>query len=150
VAERGRITGVDPLNVAGSDDAAEMVERARSSYANSLYTAEPPLWPDGGVRKFQPVLDGVLGDNHLVRVRLESGARSARHTHDSDQVMVVVEGAGTLETDDSVIELGPGSVVFTPSGVPHIHTANSHEDVEYVYFTATGHDTVVEDVGSRA
>lgn len=138
------MTNVEPLDVAGSDDAADRIERARATYATSLHTGDPPLWPDGGVTRFQPILDEVLGDNHVVRVRLGSGARSARHTHDCDQFMVVVDGAGTLETDDEVIELRPGSVVFTPSGVHHVHTANSDDDVEYVYFTATGHDTVVE------
>lgn len=47
-------------------------------------------------------------------------------------------------TDDDVIELRAGTVVFTPRGVPHIHACDEQTEVEYVYFTHTGHDTVVD------
>jgi quercetin dioxygenase-like cupin family protein len=59
--------------------------------------------------------------------------------------MVIVDGRGSLVTDDGSIELRAGSVVFTPRRVPHVHVAADDDDVEYVYFTATGHDTVVDD-----
>lgn len=102
------------------------------------------LWPNGGVAGFEPLLDQIVGDNHVVRVRLAPGARSARHTHNCDQVMIVVEGKGSLVTDDNVIELRSGTVVFTPAGVPHIHASDGQTEVEYVYVTRTGHDTQVQ------
>lgn len=141
---------MEPLIVAGVDDALPRSERATASYEPSRYAGDSPLWPDGGLAAFRPLLDEVLGANHVVRVRLAPGARSARHTHDCDQVMVVVDGHGSLVTDDGIIDLRPGSVVLTPRRVPHVHAAGKEDEVEYVYFTASGHDTVVDDIGDAS
>lgn len=40
--------------------------RASTSYESSRRTGPPLLWPDGGVTGFHPLLDEVLGDNHVV------------------------------------------------------------------------------------
>lgn len=127
----------------GSDDPSERLRRAAETYGRSRYIGEPPLWPEGGIAVFGPLLDEVLGNNHLVRMRLTSGARSARHTHDCDQVIIVTQGHGSLETDERCIPLSSGSVVFTPEGVPHVHAADEGQDIDYIYLTRTGHDTVV-------
>lgn len=47
-------------------------------------------------------------------------------------------------TDDNESELRPGTVVFTPAGVPHIHALDEQTEVEYVYATRTGHGTQVQ------
>ena len=137
--------------MAGANDAQKRMARASTSYESSRRTGPPLLWPDGGVTGFHPLLDEVLGDNHVVRVRLASGSSSARHSHDCDQVMVVVDGRrstvdgrGSLVTDDETIELSAGTVVFTPAGVPHRHASDEQSEVEYVYFTRTGDDTLVD------
>lgn len=137
------------LTVVGMADPTERLRQAVETYATSRYEGDPPLWPNGGVVALRPLLDELLGDNHLVRVRLARGARSARHTHDSDQVIVVVDGRGSLETDDGTVSLSSGTVVFTPKGVPHVHAAGDDHEIDYVYFTQTGHDTVVIDPSNR-
>jgi quercetin dioxygenase-like cupin family protein len=130
--------------VAGVSDAQQRMTRASTSYESILQTGPRLLWLNGGVAGFQPLLDQILGDNHLVRVRLVRGARSACHTHDWDQVMTVVDGRGSLVTEDYVIELSAGTVVVTPRGVPHMHACDEQTEVEYLYVTHTGHDTVVD------
>ena len=79
--------------MAGLDDAPERMARAAKSYGSSRQITPSILWPNGGIAGFEPLLDQILGDNHLVRVRLAPGAKSAWQSHDCDQVMIVVEVA---------------------------------------------------------
>ena len=39
--------------------------------------------------------------------------------HEDDEVYVVLEGRGTLEVDDSAVELREGHAVFVPAGAEH-------------------------------
>lgn len=49
------------------------------------------------------------------------GHASPRHEHPSAQVLVVLDGGLSVETDDARSGLlGPGDAVFLPAGEPHV------------------------------
>jgi len=106
--------------------------------------ASPGLYRSGR-GQMQPLLDQILGRNHVNLVAQGAGARSASHTHDCDQVLVVVSGAARIETASESHELRAGSVLLIPQGVPHVHATGDDEGAEIILFTATGHDTVMLD-----
>jgi quercetin dioxygenase-like cupin family protein len=58
------------------------------------------------------------------RRHFEAGARSAWHTHDRGQVILVEEGrARTQKRGQAMRELGPGESDYTPGNVMHWHGA---------------------------
>lgn len=93
----------------------------------------------------QPLLDQVLGRNHVNLVVHGPGARTALHTHDCDQVLVVVSGTARVETEDETHDLPVGSVLLIPHGLPHVHATPNDEGAETILFTRTGHDTALLD-----
>ncbi len=114
----GRI--MDPsahrLRILGTPDPNDRVERATASYRASLRPAtpgQPGLQRQGTVR-MQPLLDEVLGPNHINVVIQGPAARSAAHTHDCDQVLVVVDGTARIETEWEQHDLPTGSVLLIP------------------------------------
>jgi quercetin dioxygenase-like cupin family protein len=70
--------------------------------------------------------DRLAWDGDLLRLSLVSfraGARTELHVHDSDQLLIVHQGTGEVGTAEMRAEVGPGDVIFTPSGEPHFHGA---------------------------
>ncbi len=67
-----------------------------------------------GTVRLQPLLDEVLGPNHINVVIQGPAARSAAHTHDCDQVLVVVDGTARIETEWEQHDLPTGSVLLIP------------------------------------
>lgn len=137
----------DRLRILGTEDPTARIERASESYRASLRppsAGQPGLYR-AGRGQMQPLLDEVLGHNHVNVVVQGPGARSASHTHDCDQVLVVVSGTARIETASEQHELSAGSVLLIPEGVPHVHATPEEEGAETVLFTATGHDTTVLD-----
>ncbi len=52
----------------------------------------------------------------LVQGILAPGARSKWHRLTSSEVYYIIAGVGQLTVDDSVVSVGPGSVVYVPPG----------------------------------
>ena len=52
------------------------------------------------------------------------GDRIPLHTHDVDEVIAIIDGAGQARLGDGLRQVGPGSVVFIPANVAH-GTSNS-------------------------
>lgn len=69
----------------------------------------------------------------VMRVRLEPGARLPRHEHPHEQVTTVLRGHLQLVVGETVCEMGPGSTVFIPSGIPHHALAIEATDVIDVF-----------------
>lgn len=135
----------DPLVVLGERDADDLRLRARISYTSAsrppLPRARPFLVGDASL---EPLLDRALGANHVIRGRYEGGTRSLLHTHDADQYLVITAGEGEVRTETDAYQLRPGMVVLIPRGQPHIHVAGP-DFLEYILFTATGHQAEVLD-----
>jgi quercetin dioxygenase-like cupin family protein len=55
----------------------------------------------------------------LVRVTIPAGTEAPRHSHDHEQFVQVIEGAGTLETDQGRVAFAAGSLFHFPAGTWH-------------------------------
>jgi quercetin dioxygenase-like cupin family protein len=55
----------------------------------------------------------------VARIVLLRGAVVPRHCHPSEQLSVVVSGALRFTFDEGERDVGPGQMIFIPSGVPH-------------------------------
>jgi mannose-6-phosphate isomerase-like protein (cupin superfamily) len=47
------------------------------------------------------------------------GSPEGRHVHAVDQIFYVISGTMSIEVEDEAHEVGPGSLVVFPAGVPH-------------------------------
>jgi quercetin dioxygenase-like cupin family protein len=59
------------------------------------------------------------------RVSFAPGACTVWHSHEGGQLLIVVEGSGTVGTRDSVAVVGVGDAVWTAAGEEHWHGADS-------------------------
>ncbi|MFG5119815.1 cupin domain-containing protein [Methylorubrum sp. POS3] len=55
----------------------------------------------------------------LVRVTIPAGTEAPRHSHDHEQFVQVIEGSGTLETDQGRVAFAAGSLFHFPAGTWH-------------------------------
>jgi len=62
----------------------------------------------------------VLGERVLVNfVRFEPHTEAPMHTHEEEQVVVVLEGEIEFDVDGDVRTVGPGEVIHLPPHLPH-------------------------------
>ncbi|GIF76923.1 cupin domain-containing protein [Asanoa siamensis] len=81
---------------------------------------------------FQP----VLGEKSLLNfVRFDAHAQAPVHTHEEEQVVLVLEGEIEFEIDGAVRVLKPGDVAVIPSWVPHGARTTGTPCVEVDFFT---------------
>ena len=76
-------------------------------------------------------------------IKFEKGAKSKIHIHDSDQILIGMEGIGqvvifskiddTFEMKES-LELVKGEAVLIPSGTPHRHGATENQTSSQLSF----------------
>lgn len=81
--------------------------------------AEPP-GPPVGKRRLQG-----FGAS-LVRVEIETGTKADRHSHEHEQFVQVLSGAGTLETEEGRQAFRAGSVFHFPAGTWHAANFTEH------------------------
>lgn len=105
--------------------------------------AERPIFV-GRVRT-QPAVDEALSDEHRVlEVSFERGARTKLHTHTTDQVLLITAGRGVVGTRGERHEVGPGDVVFIPSGEPHFHGAAEGADMTHYSVLGVSETAILE------
>jgi quercetin dioxygenase-like cupin family protein len=83
---------------------------------------------------------GPLSRRHLdaLGVLFAPGARTDWHRHPEGQVLYVVSGAGRVGTEQTVIEVGPGDVVYAPPGELHWHGAAPTSYMMHLSLTTGG------------
>ena len=64
---------------------------------------------------------------------IRPGAVVRRHRHRVEEVFFLISGAGTLETGDESVRLGPGGAVTVPANTFYLFTNDGDEDVRTVY-----------------
>jgi len=82
----------------------------------------PIGWGGLGLEKVTELISRklVAGDRQmLVQVYLKRGALVPLHTHESEQMIYVLEGALKLRIDGDVVIVRDGEVVRIPSGAAH-------------------------------
>ena len=67
------------------------------------------------------VVDQARGSGAVTlgEMEIDPGARLPSHRHKVEEVVVVIEGAGTFTCDLDAREIAPGSVVLAPAGSAH-------------------------------
>jgi quercetin dioxygenase-like cupin family protein len=76
---------------------------------------QPTITPSPGVH-LQPVAGIQL---LLSRVTIDPHREAPVHTHDEEQMGIVVAGSGDFELDGEIRRVVPGDTYHAPPGVPH-------------------------------
>ncbi len=79
------------------------------------WTDLPETRSPSGVAKRS--LEGNRGN--LVRVEIPAGTQAPRHSHEHEQFVQVIEGSGTLETEQGRVAFAAGSLFHFPAGAWH-------------------------------
>ena len=95
------------------------------------------------------ILDRVLpmqteGGMAVSIVHFHDGARTNWHEHPSEQILIVLTGAGRVGDADEQHEIGPGDVVHLPPGTRHWHGARPGKSMTHISVTHTGSPTWYE------
>lgn len=74
-------------------------------------------------RLVQQLINASMGSVNCtiscIRTPAGGGSPEGRHVHDVDQIFYVISGMMSVEVDEESHEVGPGSLVVFPAGVPH-------------------------------
>ena len=84
----------------------------------------------------------------VIRQRQQSGGTNPVHTHDREEVMVVLAGAVTVTVAGEAHPLGPGDAAIIPPRTPHQVENSGAEPAEWLlvaqagvrFFHATGEE----------
>ena len=102
-----------------------------------------------------PIFEGPVATQNLVdeddaellrvtAVTFEDGARNRWHSHSTDQVLVVTDGAGIVATEAGRVEVEAGEVVLIPAGQRHWHGAQAGRTFTHLSILTPGHMEVEE------
>ncbi len=93
----------------------------------------------------QRMVTKELSDHLLIgNVVFSPGARTKRHTHESDQVIVVTGGRGILATDEEENEVSLGDVVHVPQGEIHWHGATKDSSFSQISVLIPGENKILD------
>jgi quercetin dioxygenase-like cupin family protein len=103
----------------------------------------------GTARSTAPIFEGdvevadVLGSlgSEAVRgllVTFRDGGRTVWHTHDADQILVIIAGRGVVESDGERLAIESGDIVMVPAGERHWHGSESGGEMTHLSFMASG------------
>jgi quercetin dioxygenase-like cupin family protein len=87
---------------------------------------------------------GTLGSSHLMGflVTFRDGGRTVWHTHETDQVLVITQGQGIVETDAERRVVQAGDVVLVPGSERHWHGAEPGGEMAHLSFMTPGATTL--------
>jgi quercetin dioxygenase-like cupin family protein len=71
----------------------------------------------------QGLTEGLSEHLKVSVVSFQAGGRNTFHTHESDQLLIITEGEGTVATESEEHDVAVGDVVFIPAGEQHWHGA---------------------------
>lgn len=83
--------------------------------SNKLFTAK--------VEMQIPFADLSKSDLSIVYVVFPEGIHNKFHRHSTDQILIVTEGQGFVETKTKKIKVKEGDIIYTPKGEVHKHGA---------------------------
>lgn len=99
--------------------ALELATAASSGAATRLGT-----WIDGRIVGVLATPDHGTAQHQSVGVSaLPPGVSAPRHSHEAEEIAIVLSGTGTITIDDEPIAVATGDIVRTPSNSPHTTTA---------------------------
>ena len=136
---------MDKLIVIGDADLEERMTQAADAFAASNGQLAPAVQSESG-QAAAPSLEAIvarISGDLVVRVKGQPGARGPMHVHDCEQVLIVTNGRGYIETPAKRHELAPGSVVLVEANQPHRHGSSDGEGIETIFLTTTGYTSTV-------
>jgi quercetin dioxygenase-like cupin family protein len=80
----------------------------------------------------------------LIWVKFEPGGDYPTHSHDHEQISVMLQGRMRLTVGDEVDEIGPGDMWYAPANVPHGGELLGDEPVVFVDIYAPPSAEVIE------
>ncbi len=99
-------------------------------YELAAFTADPRFTGAVAGVHMAPEEDDLL---HAYVVAFEPCCRTAWHSHERGQLLICSEGRGHVGTRDGrVVELRPGSAVWTDAGEDHWHGAASDSPLVHI------------------
>ena len=109
---------------------------------------ESPRQHRGGQISYLLLTAGDAGSQNLSVTWVEGEPESEqyRHSHDADQVYVIVTGTGVMHVDGEEQEVGAGTLVFVPRNA--LHSIRNHSSEKLVFVTAASPPFDAELVGS--
>ncbi|WP_425564750.1 cupin domain-containing protein [Saccharopolyspora halophila] len=78
----------------------------------------------------------AAGELNVMSTTFDADAGTVWHTHDSDQVLILINGAGSYEDGEGVHPLRTGDVVTIPGGGRHRHLASDGCSMTHLSITA--------------
>jgi quercetin dioxygenase-like cupin family protein len=77
-------------------------------------------------------------------VNFSQGCTTGWHTHDCDQILVVVSGSGKVATENEEIEINVGDVAHIKAGERHWHGAKADTTMGHITITLNNSTAVFE------
>lgn len=109
----------------------------RPQRALAVAPGRPEHFP-GGVLRHEIKVAAGPGDIDVVAVYFDAGARTIPHSHDTDQVLHVVEGEGIVAMEDERLIMRPGDWFVIPANAWHWHGATTESSLCQVAMKAHG------------
>lgn len=107
----------------------KMNEVSREPFVTPLFTG-----PD--VTRQSLVSDSK--DLMMSIVNFGKGVRNKFHTHDGDQVLIIIVGKGIVATEEEKRAVTVGEIVFFPAGEKHWHGATKDSEFSHIVITRVG------------
>jgi quercetin dioxygenase-like cupin family protein len=91
------------------------------------------------------MLVGDGKDLRIIEVHFKGGARNRRHTHTTDQLLIVTDGTGIVAAGTEEHEVHPGDIAFIPSGEVHWHGAKPGHDMTHLAINGGTSETSIKE-----
>jgi mannose-6-phosphate isomerase-like protein (cupin superfamily) len=90
-------------------------------------------------RFIQTLIDHTSGAKtctiHCIKTPAGSGSPAGLHTHKVDQIFYILKGTMNIEIENKEYEVGPGTLVIFPAGVPHRNWNGGREPTVHLAFS---------------
>lgn len=98
---------------------------------------DSPLFKGGQVTRQPVVPEDISPDFNMVMINFEKGARNKWHRHDSDQILIVTAGKGTVATPEEERQVQEGDIILVSAGEKHWHGAREDSEFSHISLTAS-------------
>lgn len=104
-------------------------EVPKEPFLNPLFTSED-------VTKQAILPDSTEYEMNVVN--FGRGTRLKFHAHDSEQILIVTSGKGTVATEKEERVVVPGDIIFIPKGEKHWHGATKDSEFSHIFIYRKG------------
>jgi len=97
-------------------------------------------WPlfTGKIVRQSPVKDTDGSDLSVDYIHFKRGVHNKFHKHANDQVLIVTDGKGFVETKKKKFEIQKGDIIYTQKGEIHRHGAVPGSNFTHISITRSG------------